>query len=364
MRSVNKLILALFVWAALLLLATQSHGQIISGNISLPTTITAPGVFGNAGANLNFDVEINGATPSNFPAYSSRTEAITGAIIAPSTTTAAKVEGIGGYVLNRSTTTFGPAIYGESDCGVSGCQIWGILTQVNDQTFNAKHMYGAEFDVQFNNSGSCTTVTFCFGVKVDGSFVVQPSIDTSYLTGGNFPAYTVGNDFGGGGKGFTSGYGCPQASLNNGAVPCLMLAPQEPGNSMRSQLISFASTTSSGTHPNSLMYENTSGQLEIDDSSIDMQGIQSIGAQSVSGCSLTSAIGGSWSGNFASGTTGTCTVTITPGFTASHGFFCVGMDLTTPADSPIKQSASSTTTCTLSSTTVSGDVITWTAIAF
>ncbi len=90
-----------------------------------------------------------------------------------------------------------------------------------------------------------------------------------------------------------------------------------------------------------------------------------IGTSNVSGCSLTSAVGGQWVGNFKSGTSGTCTVTITMGTTAPHGWQCDAWDATTAAD-VIKQSNAtpSTTTCTISGTTVSGDSIYWKATFF
>lgn len=92
-------------------------------------------------------------------------------------------------------------------------------------------------------------------------------------------------------------------------------------------------------------------------------GFTATGTQTISGCSLTVPLGGAWAGSFKSGITGTCTITITPGMTATNGFVCPAKDLTTPADEP-KQTAYTTTTCTLSWTTVSGDLITWQAVAF
>jgi hypothetical protein len=91
--------------------------------------------------------------------------------------------------------------------------------------------------------------------------------------------------------------------------------------------------------------------------------LQAGGTQNITGCSLTAASGGAWSGTFTSGVAGTCTVTITPGFTAVHGWACHAEDLTTPADK-LNQTAKNTTTCTISGTTANGDGITWTAIAY
>jgi hypothetical protein len=77
-----------------------------------------------------------------------------------------------------------------------------------------------------------------------------------------------------------------------------------------------------------------------------------------SGCSVASLVGGSTTGSYASGTSGTCTVVITMGggLTAGTGWVCSTWDLTTPADVQ-KQIARTATTATISGTTVSGDVI-------
>lgn len=81
-----------------------------------------------------------------------------------------------------------------------------------------------------------------------------------------------------------------------------------------------------------------------------------------SGCSNSTTVGGAVAGSFTSGTTGACTVVITlPG--ATNGYTCSASDLTTPANL-IAQSASSTTSCTITGTTVSGDSIHFMAIAY
>jgi hypothetical protein len=86
-----------------------------------------------------------------------------------------------------------------------------------------------------------------------------------------------------------------------------------------------------------------------------------------SGCSNSTTVGGATAGQFASGTTGTCTVVITmngaTGFTASNGWACRANDLTTPSNL-ISQTGSTTTTCTIQGTTVSGDTINFSAIAY
>jgi hypothetical protein len=86
---------------------------------------------------------------------------------------------------------------------------------------------------------------------------------------------------------------------------------------------------------------------------------QNIGTTfTASGCSNSTLVGGSSAGSFNSGTTGTCTVTVTMGnsVAASHGWACFPHDLTTPAD-VINETATTTTTVTFSGTTVTADVI-------
>jgi hypothetical protein len=79
-----------------------------------------------------------------------------------------------------------------------------------------------------------------------------------------------------------------------------------------------------------------------------------------SGCSNSATVGGASAGQFASGTSGTCTVVITiagaSGILAPSGWACHANDLTTPADI-IVQSATTQTTATLTGTTVTGDTI-------
>jgi hypothetical protein len=86
------------------------------------------------------------------------------------------------------------------------------------------------------------------------------------------------------------------------------------------------------------------------------------GTPSLTGCSLSGASGGVSIGSFASGTTGTCTVTITLPITTT-GWVCNVHDLTTPANL-IKQTASGTTSATISGTTVSADAIQYACMAY
>jgi hypothetical protein len=78
-----------------------------------------------------------------------------------------------------------------------------------------------------------------------------------------------------------------------------------------------------------------------------------------SGCSNSATLGGATAGQFTSGTTGTCTVTITmgDGDTATTGWACWASDQTTSANLFDQATGGSTTTAVLKGTTVSGDII-------
>lgn len=79
---------------------------------------------------------------------------------------------------------------------------------------------------------------------------------------------------------------------------------------------------------------------------------------------ITTQLGGSWSGSFkCTGTTGATVVTITPGSTAPNGWSCGSSDITAGVSGA--QSASTTTTCAVKFTSVTAnDVLTFYANAF
>jgi hypothetical protein len=94
-------------------------------------------------------------------------------------------------------------------------------------------------------------------------------------------------------------------------------------------------------------------------------GILSAGTKfTASGCSNSTTVGGSTAGKFTSGTTGTCTVTITLP-TATTDWNCTAENATTVANLMVQNdTAAHTTSCTISGTTVTGDIIRFTAIGY
>lgn len=87
--------------------------------------------------------------------------------------------------------------------------------------------------------------------------------------------------------------------------------------------------------------------------------------QPITGCSATSIVGGSNAGSFISGVTGTCTATLTDAQPAPHGFTCFVVDGQAPTYAAVmRQTATSTTGCTVSGTTTSGDKLVFLMIGY
>jgi hypothetical protein len=82
----------------------------------------------------------------------------------------------------------------------------------------------------------------------------------------------------------------------------------------------------------------------------------------ISGCSNTSPLGVSVAGQYTSGITGTCTVTVTLPAGSVNSFMCLAKDETTTANS--QAATVSGTTLTIAGTTVTGDVIKFLCVAF
>ncbi len=90
--------------------------------------------------------------------------------------------------------------------------------------------------------------------------------------------------------------------------------------------------------------------------------IISSGTATPTGCALTAPSNTAPSGKYTSGTSGTCTVTLTMP-ASKTGYMCIGSDTSTGALQP-QSGLGTTTTCVISGATTSGDVVTYVAIGF
>jgi hypothetical protein len=133
--------------------------------------------------------------------------------------------------------------------------------------------------------------------------------------------------------------------------------------------------TSPGSTADTSLARGAAGRWDIGQSatitdttgSIRLSSLQVAGTKfTASGCSNSTTVGGATAGSFASGTTGTCTVTITMGDsdTAPNGWSCTASDQTTPANLISQKTGGSTTTAVITGTTVSADVISFHCLAY
>ena len=110
-------------------------------------------------------------------------------------------------------------------------------------------------------------------------------------------------------------------------------------------------------------YETSPGAIVVEGKPL----IQGKTKFTTTGCSVSATTGSGTAGTYTSGTTGTCAVVITmngaTGLTAPNGWHCSASDRNTPANLQ-STSASTTTTCTITGTTVSGDVVSFAATPY
>lgn len=175
--------------------------------------------------------------------------------------------------------------------------------------------------------------------------------------------------FGSTGSGVTAGYGYMYDNTNNGYM---FASKKNIFNLHSASTFGFTSSTDPTGTVDTTLARNAAGVLSVGSSGggtsgkVKASGYMSVGTKfTATGCSNGTTVGGASAGKYSSGTTGTCTVVVTMGdsATAPNGWACFASDLTTPADL-ITQTASSTTTATLSGTTISADVISFGCIGY
>lgn len=326
------------------------------------TQTTNPGLFTDAQTDDNVQVTVGSIPCNNWyhgtggapPGYTGfATEGICSAMAIPSTSTKLQTNSVAGYAENLSTATFPVAGFFTGTGAANGSRTWGINELCNITSGGTGYgCLGNELDYN-NNTGiddTASTPPFIrqgmaiisggsnkvwYGLSLQAT---NPSTNNWKYGLGILDYDTLGLQVGG-----------PTGSLLAGARGELIYASDASNSTAALQLVDPTATIT---------------RFQVTDAgSVSSTNLVSIGAQSISGCSLTNALGGSWAGSFKSGTTGPCTVTITPGITAPNGFVCDAHDLTTVADA-INQTAYSTTTATINGTTASSDLITWKCAAF
>lgn len=350
--------------------AFTSNGSLI--------THSETGVFNNSQMNTYTVSKLNSCSPATeysiiqLGNYS--TDAVDGCITDPGSSTVHSFLGTAGYVSVDTngaggTVADGVGAYGQCRSFIAGGACWGVNGGASDgypNTAYASRLEGGEFDCWIGNSGST-----CWGVQVTGTFTAQPG---QSLTGyGAAPAFLVSGVNGGVGAVQTSGLACAEGATDNGSTDgdCVDIAPTNSSvSNNHSQSIVFHALNSTSTVESMYLLETISpdGTHPILGAGMGPGGTTSAFspnslvtggyAATLSGCSYSSADSGAIAGKFVSGTSGTCTITLTFPVQSYAGWSCGGTmsDITTAADS-LKQTGYTATTAVYSGTTVSGDTI-------
>ena len=368
--------LRVLVLLALLLSYGRAQAQVNtggSGSVSLPTTLSAPGVFTSTQFNTNFDTTLTGGGTCNENTITNLggstfnlTNAFSGCVNLPTSgVTNGFTNVFGAYGINPNANNAGQfgwtglvGYYSQIWCrggSASNSRCWGANFSVSDDTSAPAVLFGNEYDITANN-----TTTTGFGTLYSFRGNGQP-------TSHNFPVIDVGAPAGT--ATFTDGFKTENNSISTvSGFAAINIGTQINTSPSNSQVAYFNARNSGGTVLScgiellgSLVGDTTNGTWGFGLCPLQVTEIAVAGTQSISGCTLSSALGGVSAGSFHAGAT-SCTVTITMN-TAKNGFACQAQDMTTLTDA-MHQSAFTTTTATMTGTVVSGDVITWSCTAF
>ena len=121
---------------------------------------------------MNVQSLLNGINIATENAGVNQTQALTGGIAIPNTSTEQEADGIGGYVNNSSTTTNGVAVYGRARIPVNGIAggVWGANFNItNCSMCTGSKMTDLELDMNQNGPDA----TFAQGLVQDGIDIIS-----------------------------------------------------------------------------------------------------------------------------------------------------------------------------------------------
>ncbi len=328
---------------------------LITETNSSSSSISSPAIsFGDSTGGNNPSANISGVTVANVSANTHNTDSpTTSPIIGPTTTSAL----ISGWNLSHFRGT-----------EISATIPTVVMNNTTGQTGNSY------FDVQSAVSGTSFSPTVL--IETAGTNLNDPfkGLTGEGSAGGN-PTYGLACAA----SGVTS-QGCLFRIQNHsaGGNPYVRLVLDTADDSQtysgRGGFVQHTSNAGGGTKigdweglPVQILTNNTggAGNIALHTVFLPQGGIADEGATfTASGCSISAHKGGAAAGQYTSGTSGTCTVSITPGSTAPNGWVCDAHDLTTPADVQNQTSASTATVPVISGTTVSGDVVNFKCYAY
>jgi hypothetical protein len=144
------------------------------------------GVFTNVQMNEYMESRLNSCSPTTEfttiqPAADFATEAITACLNIPGPSSVYQGDGIGAYVQNNSTATYGVAGYFQSRCIVTGSFCWGLNPVVADSAGQpSSNLQSIEADVNINNT-TYSGLIAPSAYSVGGFWTAQPSAAVGYF---------------------------------------------------------------------------------------------------------------------------------------------------------------------------------------
>lgn len=228
---------------------------------SLPLVI--PGGFTNTAYNAGVLSTVNGPS-GNCPTYvlneggtgTYATDAMTGCVIVPSTSTAVSSNAVAGYIIGKAPSggcgingTCTVAGYFSAQAGANGVLLWGINPACNDQSafgsFTNVHCQN-EFDQNITS-----TTTSAIGAAFTGYASVSNSNTVAVEIQGLAGPYPV----------WWTGFQCNQGSV--GSQTCLSANPISNANNVNSQNISMTAKSSIGVPLTTAILTNPTGNFQI-----------------------------------------------------------------------------------------------------
>jgi hypothetical protein len=316
--------------------------------------LALPGVFTNTQMNQPFLFSIGNPVFTNGGMFATfLSDALVGETLVPASATVPQANGIDSACQSLAAGTNCVAAYGVGRAGANSEGVWGNNYVASDtDTSGVQHTFiaviGNETDI-----GCTSTTTSCHGLDIHPVLTANPTVGWGVRL------------FGGTNNGHQLPYGL---QIDDGiATVGISIGAAQASASQPSQPLYFVGRTAANATQTASIFQNAAGSLILTSPGGLTESSAFLGslATNVSGCSLTTALGTSIAGSFKSGTAGTCTVTITPGTIAPNGWACRATDLTTPADAnSVVQTAYTTTTATISGTTASADLVTWSCVPF
>lgn len=213
-----------------------------SGSLSLPTTLSAPGVFTNTQMNENWSVVVgSGCTPSSIFALWSGgsnflTDGASGTVCVPAAASNDWSQGVAGYALNSATGTCvtgqceAVAVGGLAVSNATAAAVWGANFLTTTTSGHAAEMFGVEIDTAPHNTGDTG-----FGMYVHSGGSAQPS--------GTYDGIALDTN---GSSGFNVGLVMNTGSIANGQTG-ILLNQYVSGNGSNSPVITMNTTGSGGT---------------------------------------------------------------------------------------------------------------------